>query len=175
MARRFVAARRGPKRQMDWSLGLASSAFVNVPANSKVLLGSTAIGALDAQTPFTIVRTRGTYSTRSDQSAATEDVIGGIGLAIVNDVSAAAGIGSIPGPLSDLLWNGWYWIDYFRQTFQFESAVGIDAKMSTSHVIDSKAMRKVTGDSVLVLVGENDHATSGLRIGFALRILTKAG
>ncbi len=50
----------------------------------------------------------------------------------------------------------------------------VEVIQGTSIEIDSKAMRKITTDLVLVLVGENVGSV-GILMGFAVRFLTKAG
>ncbi len=168
--------RRGTRRASDWQIAVESSAFVNVPANSSVLLISITAAALSAIGPFTIVRSRGYLSVVTDQFAAEEDQIGGVGMALVNDRARAVGISALPVPTgTELLDDRFFWIQMFGQRFLFGSAIGMEPKAAESFVIDSKAMRKVKTDDALVITASNPHATNGFNLAIGMRILTKAG
>ena len=172
MARRrsrgFV--RTGPRRQTDWQFGFISSSFVTVPASSKVLLASIAGSLLDVNAPSTIIRTRGILTITSDQTGAVEEQLGAVGLTLVSDAALSVGVTAIPGPISDFGWDGWF----LHQFFADENLAGSNQSRMTFE-LDSKAMRKYTGDDALVLMAENSHATHGLQVAIFLRILIKAG
>jgi len=162
---------RAPRRLTDWQLGFITNAYVTVPANSKVLLASITAAMLATVAPATIIRTRGIVSVTSDQAAAVEEQLGGIGLTFVSELARAAGVASIPGPVSDFGWEGWFVHQFFAQKQQ----LGANANMSQVYEIDSRAMRKFDDDSGLALVAENIDTTEGLDIAVFLRILVKAG
>ncbi len=135
-----------------------------MPAAGKVILAVlTPVSVFEV----TVLRTRGMMWYTSDQGAANEDYQGALGMAVVTDRAAAAGIASVPGPVTD--GDDDVWALY--QAFGYR---GTDAGVSTPPPIelDSKAMRKVPPGRVIVFVVENGHAT-GLRFGFTLRVLAK--
>ncbi len=124
--------------------------------------------------PFTIIRTRGFLGYGSDQSAATEFMIGAYGVGIVTETARAAGVASVPGPLSNPLWDGWFVYGTFGSEVKFGTNVGVEPQWYSRQEIDSKAMRKLDGDDEdVVLVVENDHATNAFDILFNLRFLAK--
>jgi len=167
---------RGPKRLTDWSISMSATAFVNVPAASKVLLTSVPAASLDVISPATLIRTRGYFSIASDQGAASEEQIGGLGLAFVNETARALGVTAIPGPQTDNNFDGWIVYRSFAQQILFGDASGRQPNMVPfTYEVDSKAMRKFEGSVGLVLVVENIHATHGFEIALDFRMLVKAG
>ncbi len=169
LARRSFA--RTTRRLTEWGISMQTNALVNVPANSKVLVVSTAGGLLE---PFTIIRTRGYLTVVSDQQASTEFQLGAFGLGVVTSRARAAGIASIPGAFTDAIWDGWFVHQSFGNKFTFSDATGIQAITGVQHEIDSKAMRRVDGaDEDIVFVVENPHATQAFGVMFQVRILIK--
>jgi len=170
---------RGPRRQTDWALGLVSSAYVNIPAASKVLITRFTAAQMAAVAPGTIVRVRGMLSIKSDQVAAREEFQGAVGLGFVNETAGALGVTGIPGPCGggagEVLYDGWLYHQFFQQMFELGTAVGFDSQGSTNYVIDSKAMRKFDGDVSLVFIAQNINAANGFDLSAQFRILVKAG
>ena len=173
MARRAVRSfAPRTKRQTDWALLFASTTVTAVPANSKVLMFATAVGSLLNITPSTLIRTRGQFGISTDQLAADEEQIGAVGIAVVPPGSTAA---TIPGPDFDATWDGWLYHRFFQHVFRVNSAIGAYPDLMHSMEIDSKAMRKLTSDQLVVLMVENAHATNGFNIAAGVRFLIKAG
>jgi len=169
MARRHVSSfTRGPRRAVDWS---ASS----VIAGYTGLAGSTA-ALSEVFTPIpggeTVIRTRGLLSVGSDQVAATEDIVGAFGIAVVTAQAVSVGITAVPHPGTDAAWGGWLYHTFFAAQMRFASAIGLHPDWVTNTVIDSKAMRKVDEDERLVVVIEN-MATTGLLFFHSERFLSK--
>ena len=173
---RVVRTRRS-QRLTEWLLGFVSTDTTTIPASSKVLLASIPGTALDAFSPATIIRTRGSVYVGSDQSAADEVQVGGLGLTFVSETAQAAGVASLPGPITQFGWEGWLWYQMFAQLGTRNTGGGTITRLSGGQVyeVDSKAMRKFTSDQSLVLVAENSHAAMGLVVMVQLRILVKAG
>ncbi len=142
---------------------------------SKVLLVLVPSGMLEADSPGTIVRTRGLLSIATDQVAGTEDQVGAFGIGLVNDVAGALGITALPGPATDCQWAGWFVWQAFLQEFRFGDATGFAPGAGIQYEIDSKAMRKFGSDQSLVMMIENTDAAASLRVALAVRILVKAG
>ncbi len=99
----------------------------------------------------TLVRTRGVVAITPTNIAADIEYQGAFGVAIVTDIAVAAGIGSIPDPISDADWDGWAVWRSFAARMEFISGVGTQL-MSQSLEIDSKGMRKVGDEESLVVV-----------------------
>ncbi len=166
MARRSFQRQRSVARpNRAWS-GTTEAAFTTVPAASKVLLSTftPAAAAID----LTILRVVGGVSVASDQAAANEEQIGAVGLIIVTDQAATAGIASIPGPFTDI---GDDWFMY--QTFAQRGAVPATSYSGAVwYPIDSKAKRILNGTgSQIAVVAENGQATHGLQLCWQIRIL----
>ncbi len=162
------------RRQTDWSILVIPVGTTNIAGNSKVLAASITAAALDAITPFTIVRTRGILSVGSDQRAATENQLGSLGIGLVNEVARALGVTALPGPSSQATDNRWFVHQFYSQRLSVTTDIGVEPNFFTQYVIDSKAMRKVTFDQGLVFMFENTAAT-GHDIFLSLRMLIKAG
>ncbi len=175
--RRQNVGRAGPKRLTDWSLGVLSTGFVAIAAQTKVLLVSFSSAALAVDAPATIIHTRGIIAIASDQIVATEDQVGAFGIAFVNETARALGVTAIPGPGTDSLYDGWFVHQQFAQHFMFAAGTerAFDARGATQYVIDSKAMRKFESDEGMVVMLENTDANDGFLASVSLRFLIKAG
>ncbi len=168
MATRRAFAPRGRARgfrpQGGWS-AVASTGLVTVATSTKVLVASF--------TPLlpveTIRRTRGIVFWKSDQQTATEDPIGAFGMAIVSADAFAAGAASIPGPFSDDGSDLWFVHQYLHTAVTFSDATGL-VQLGTQYEIDSKAMRKLSAEEILVLMVENGSATLAAQFQFGIRV-----
>ena len=155
---------RRPVRNYAW--GGFSIPTTVVPVETKVILGSF---ILSTQFDETVVRTRGQISTISDQIATLEIATAAIGMIVVSEDAFAAGIGSVPGPVSDigndewLLWQG--------LNSYFDLIAGGDAVIQ---VLDSKAKRIVReGNRVAVVVeGAASPETTSMRVTGHIRVLS---
>ncbi len=167
--RRFSGARVASTARPNraWSASFAS-AFVNVPANSKVLLATLVTGVAGG-VDLTILRTVGGLAINSDQDAATEEQIGAWGMILVTDLASAAGIASIPAPGTDA-GDDWF----VHQSFAQRGQQGSDAQGAIWYPVDSKAKRMLDGTGIVVaIVVENLHSTHGFNIADMTRILTQ--
>ena len=97
---------------------------------------------------------------------------GAFGMIVVTDVAAAAGVASIPGPVTDASDDGWFVHQFFATKTELESAVGFSQQVLTQYVIDSKAKRIVEDGSVIALVVENS-AGSTLQFHLQFRMLSQ--
>ncbi len=166
---------RGSPRLTDWALGTFPISSTAIPAATKVLAVSFGAAVLTTVGPGTIIRTRGTLWVGSDQTTATEDQAGALGIAFVNETARALGVTAIPGPATDALFDGWFVHQFIAQRVYNITNAGVD--MAAGHVynIDSKAMRKFEGDEGLVIMLENTGSTDGFVAMLGLRFLVKAG
>jgi len=175
MARRFIRSVRttGPRRKTIWgSTDLPNTALA---AGTKVLLASfTAAQLQTVGVPLTVIRERGLLHVESDQSATDELVEGAFGICKVTDVARIAGAASIPGPISDADWDGWYVWQPFLMRYEFASGVGFQAGgAGMTYVIDSKAMRKFSSEDSSVIIAENASSVHGALVAFQGRTLFK--
>jgi len=167
MPRSFRRTRSTPNR--TWA-GINAATYTNVPAASKVLLGSFTLN--NTGIDETVLRTVGSISIKSDQAAASEDQIGAFGLYVVSSRALAIGLTAIPGPVTNASEDGWFVWQGFAQTLEFVSAVGVEPGMATTYHFDSKAKRVVgTGMGIAIMV-ENIHASHAFDIAVPLRLLS---
>ncbi len=152
------------------------STWLDVPFSTTTMTaaGGTIIASLNAAAlairPFTIVRTHLEAQVFSDQSAAIERQACAVGLAVVSDQAAAIGVTAVPTPVTDLGSDFWF---VHQVMFATEGTLTDRTTPGTQYSIDSKAMRKVEGDSDLVVVGEFSALGGGVRLFLAGRILIK--
>ena len=173
-SRRQIQGRVATRRITDWGFSVDTSAYVNIPAASKVLAASLTAAQVAGQAPGTIVRTRGLLSVRSDTPTGDEQQLGGFGIQFVTEVARALGVTALEGPVADSLSDRWFVHQYFAQSNVTETAVGVNPFTADNYVIDSKAMRKFDGSEGLAMLFENNHATFGFDVALFLRILIKA-
>ena len=170
MPRRIVQnrqRRRTPNR--SWT-GLVSATSVSIPASSKVLLGAFTLSNVNIDE--TVLRTVGQIMVESDQSSADELQLGAFGLIIVSDLAIAAGIASIPDPVTDIGDDGWFVYVPFGNSFDFHDNTGTDAQFATQYKFDSKAKRVMEEGQQIAVVVANANATFGLRMAANFRILS---
>ena len=124
----------------------------------------------------TIVRTHLELIFSDDESVSTADSFGiaGYGVGLMERNAVAAGIASIPTPTADTDWDGWF-VHGYANIGNATSGTH-DSPLSVQRVhVDSKAMRKVGQDMVVVLVIEftTVKATTALNFFGGFRILLK--
>ncbi len=150
----FSRTGRRSSRTSDWSEGYFATTYTAVPAASAVLLISTSAAQFGGLTPATLIRSRGWFSFRSDQNDLTEFQIGAVGMAIVQERARAAGIASIPRPVSEMTSDEFFYIRGFSEVFTHNTSVGFDSIGASGFEVDSKAMRKITDIEALVVTVE---------------------
>ncbi len=173
-----MAGRRGGQRfprggagryrpSTNWSRSV-STADVAVPASTKVLIATLALD--NPGIAETIRRTRGVFSISADQTGAVEDQIGAMGMMVVNDLAIAAGVASLPGPVTDANDDGWFvWVPYGSRG---DANFAVSALVSVQYAFDSKAMRKVEEGFGIVLVAENASGVHGHTFWDAFSLLS---
>ena len=162
------------RRQTDWGFGV-DVLDQSVSTSSKIL-GTTSLTVTEQQT---IVRIRGLVHCYALAPGGTvgDGMLGAMGIALVNSDAFAAGVASVPGPLTDAHWDAWMWHSWFDLR-ALSTTLADGANADTCHqrvVIDSKAMRKWDPAETLVLVLE--HVRSGtmtMEYNGDSRILLKA-
>ena len=110
---------------------------------------------------------------KSDQVAATEEPFGAMGMMVVRDQAATAGVGSLPTPIAEEFDDGFFVHQFWQAGMTFQSGVGFQSPSWTTYPFDSKAQRKVTADDAIVVTLENAAASHGVRFILKFRMLVK--
>ncbi len=150
MAHQRRPPRFGSKRMVEW-VGPPEQGYVAVGSGASVILSS-----LSVEEPITLIRNRGAITIRPNAFVADVDIIGAIGLGVVSQEAFTAGIGSLPTPYSDADWGGWVVWRSFALHYEFVDGTG-QGLIHLPLEIDSKVMRKVSSNEVLVYVGESQE------------------
>ena len=169
MARRRVVTRGGARRKTSW-VGPADQSFLAVTSSASIIVQSFDPAA-NALVQPTVVRTRGTVVIAPAASPSADlEVVGAYGGCIITRQAFAAGVGSIPHPIDEGGWDGWFVWNSFALNVEFGTAVGTRL-LQIDQTVDSKAMRKVTDNEVIVFVAGS--AVNAFRIAMPLRMLLK--
>ncbi len=139
-------------------------------APGAVLIRSLNADALSLR-PFTVVRNRGMVMVFSDQEANSELQEGAYGEIVVSDQAVAAGVASIPTPVTEDS-SDWHVYQRFMSAYAVVSAVGVFVR-GFRYDIDSKAMRKVDLGEDLIAVVESSSISAGLKVISYTRNLIK--
>ena len=172
--RAYVGRRR---QRVEWSGGFASE-MVGVGANSLSAITSS-VGlqnALDSMTSPTLVRVRGEILVmHSGGGSVNDDVLVGVGKAVVSRRAALIGITAMPRPITDLnfswLWHGWAMLRQVLSTENMGAVVG-----AVRFTVDSRAMRKILSDEeelVTCLETRNAAGSAGVLWAPNERVLLK--
>ena len=156
-------------RQTFWFSALAVDTVL-AAASIATLISSLNAAAL-ALRPFTIVRTRGYVNLLSDQQIATEAQSIAYGEIVVSDVALAAGVASVPTPITDSQSN-WHVFEGLANRFILGTAVGF-MEAGRERIIDSKAMRKVAEGQDIITVAETTAISDGVIVSSFSRVLIK--
>ncbi len=81
-------------------------------------------------------------------------VVGAFGIGLVSQEAFIAGVTAVPEPFTDSDWGGWMVMVPFAYNIDFGSATSLYIN-SLQIEVDSKAMRKVEPNSVMVVVAES--------------------
>ena len=171
MANRFrsrVFASKG--RKTFWFSGVFVEATIG-GANQALLFTSLNAAAL-ALRPFTIVRTRGFWSIRTDQQSADEIQEMAMGHIIVTDEALAIGITAVPTPAQQS-GSSWFVFDSMMSSYDFESGVGVQARANRLQQYDSKAMRKVEEGQDVISVVQGGPNSDGATVNTFFWMLIK--
>ena len=168
-ARRSGYITRGGKnvRETLWSATSLQISSTITAASTAVVMTSFAAGVL-ALRPFTIVRTRGVWGIRSDQTASIESQALGLGMAVVTDQAVAIGVTAVPTPGTDADSDAFYVYEVLLQ----RNIIAGEQPMRFAS-FDSKAMRKVEDGFDGVSVVETGPASNGLVVELQFRCLIK--
>ena len=170
--RRFGSVRGGQsaRRRTSWSIGPEG---ILSPASTAVSGFATGVGP--SLPGLTIVRVRGELFLHLLTSSVAQ---GGFqwaaGLAVVTAKAFGIGATAIPGPFTDIEWDGWLWhsqgvLKGAGSTLS-ESLGGWVQRVE----IDSKAMRKLPEETILVGMLETvEVGTATMHVELRSRVLVK--
>ncbi len=173
MARRFSRNRaiRPPARSTLWVGGRIAQTAVGA-SSVATLLGTLNAAALLLR-PFTIVRTRLVVSVISDQTAASEFVEGAMGWQVVTETAAAAGIASLPSPLTEVDADFHVYMPFMNSIVNLTSVGAFERTGEGAFwTVDSKSMRKVGSDDDVAVTVEG-ASSNGFSIAIEGRFLVK--
>ncbi len=184
--RGFPQRSRGSlSRKTSWSEGIASGATAGqvqaITATGAAIMG---FGVQVTEDGGTLVRTRGELVVALRASdAALSGFFGAFGLAKATLTAFTAGTASLPSPIDEESWDGWFYHRYLSL-----SSVGVIAGANVSSQlsaieavvaavrieVDSKAMRKINVDEVFYgAVQFQEIGTATLDVSFNSRMLFK--
>jgi len=165
------AGSRVPRRATEWVASADSVATQLLAAASSVLDQTLSEASLADIVPATVIRVRGELFVGMDQSAASEQAFGALGMAVVSEQARVAGVASVPTPITDEGSDLWF----VHQFWAAPVFVGTDASLLKwyRYSFDSKAMRKLEDGMSIVVVLENASATAGMQYLLKFRMLFK--
>jgi len=95
------------------------------------------------------------------------DRLGALGFVVVNDLAVAAGVASMPGPVTDASDDGWFvWQPFMSRK------TGATTFESVEERFDSKAMRRIEEGFTVAVIAENSNPTQSIEITVGFSILT---
>ncbi len=106
----------------------------------------------------------------SDQTVVTETPTGAVGCAILNDVSIAAGVASLPDPVTDIQDDIWMLFQGLISQTRVATAVGFQESAGSLYEVDSKAMRKLPEGKSVAFIVANGHPTEGAEFTMIARV-----
>ena len=170
-----MAANRGfrraaPRRTTFWN-GAIFQALPSVAGVDSTVSTVLSEVTLETVPNATIIRCRGTYGWTV--AGADGSGVCALGIMLVNAPALAVGIGSLPTPITDI-GSDWLWWDIFG--WDNVGTAGDGPVLAGQRVIDSKAMRKVKLNQVLVMITQISGlgAAAGIAtIAAGLRVLQK--
>ena len=140
-------------RQVQW-IGPADQGYFAVAATTSVIVASFTPLTNGIMVKPTIVRTRGNVSHRPSVNSADVAYVGAIGVCVVSQEAFTAGAASIPRPHDDADWGGWLVWRSFSESLDVTTDIGRLIN-SNSFEVDSKAMRKMGINDVMVTMAES--------------------
>ncbi len=133
---------RGPRRKTSWELGPGGTATTSVSASVAGFLGS-AVSLVSGVAATTVVRIRGQFDIYMTLATAANDGFqGAIGIGLATTQAVAAGIASVPTPITDAGDENWLFWHVVSVHNPQASSVAFARSSFQSLIVDSKAMRK---------------------------------
>ena len=126
---------------------------------------------------LTVVRVRGevtAYITVAG-GAANEGFRCAFGMCVVSENAAGIGVTAVPGPLTDIAWDGWFVYELFDIVITSSALIPSAPEQEVRIKIDSKAMRKLHATDVIIACFETSEIGEGTTMATRLssRMLLK--
>ncbi len=171
-ARRSGLVLRGGRnrRETVWFGGTDQNTTLVAGANPVALTSLNSLAL--AFRPFTVIRTRGVMTVRTDQQASSEVQHVYYGAAVVSDQAVAIGITALPTPRTDNSSDLWFMFEMVAAGMRFGDATGF-ADLGTERIIDSRAMRKVEDGQDIITAIESGVTGAGSLVSTFVRFLVK--
>ena len=168
--RRGFTRGRTTRRLTDWGLGPGTSGATAFTTSSAAIIGA----GITPSTLLTVVRTRGLFDAFLTSSTSPGDgFFGAVGIGLASESAFDVGIGSLPTPITELVWDGWLWHSFFS-CHEGSPDPGADGAGQHRIVIDSKAMRKFGPETVIyVAVEVVELGTAAMSVFCDTRMLFK--
>jgi len=107
-------------------------------------------------------------------TGAPEIQIGAFGLILVNDLAAAAGAASIPGPYTDRGDDGWFtYVPIAQGNYVTGTPDQFDSNTYVQYQFDSSAKRILDEGRQVAIMVENRSASFGFNIQWGFRLLSQ--
>ena len=175
MARNYTGTRspqRGsssPRRKTSWIIGPDQALIASFTSAGSRLWSLGVQTGLDANT---IVRIHGEYTLSLSAVTSIGDHFAavGLGIGLCTDEAFAAGVASVPGPLTDHDWDGWMWHSLHGMFRGVETTEVQRGPMeAVREKIDSKAMRKFDEGMTVFGAVELGTETGAVTLDFTVR------
>jgi len=154
-----------------------------VPVGAALSIG--AIGTLGAPLVFffgpetednTILRTRGAWNISVENIGVGSRVVVSVGMGVINEQSAKGGSATVPAPIANADWDGWYYHDTLIVAGP-DTAGQAPTPVINNRDIDSKAMRIIQAGDVYMIAFQtfnvNDVSSPIIAAGIFTRTLVK--
>ena len=165
-----VQRQRGPRRQTEWLSLAAPDVLTTLNPNSKIQFSTGLTTDEVNKLPFTITRTIGLLTVKSDQVALQENTNGAIGICVVSARALTVGITALPDPLTEANADFWF---VFQPWSVVREVSNNSGTMSWIKMFDSKAQRKVEEGDQLAFICANSNSGAAIQFGVQLRMLIK--
>ncbi len=163
------------RRRSIWLASALEVGNTNLSANTSILDQAITGAQIVTFGPGTITRTIGSLWVGSDQTVATENVPGALGMAVVSEEARAAGAASCPQPYanaqSDLFFQHLFWISQNVVGSDNTGVLGAGGIMR--YDFDSRGQRKIEDGQAIVIMLENNSGAFGTVFNIAFRMLYK--
>jgi len=169
----FQHRNQSQRRKTAWGEGVGGTGVTSIVATGSSFLGSSILPGVISST---IIRTRGLFRMfLRTATAAGDGFQGAFGIGLASAAAIAAGVSSVPTPVTENDWDGWL----------FHHMVGVHSASAGSEVadqpaaeysfeVDSKAMRRFEPEmGVYAMVEFVEIGTAVANIFFDSRTLIK--
>ena len=123
----------------------------------------------------TIVRIRGYFRViLTAATAAGDGFLGAVGIGVVTAPAFAVGLTAVPLPVAEMDWDGWMFHQFFDLRSNIAGVGDGQPGVSIGFDIDSKAMRKLGDEQVLMgAIEVVESGTAVMEVSADTRILLK--